>query len=346
LYYTNKENEILEKTNDASGMPFPAGRKGAALFKASFCPQKNTVLGIQKEEQDICNAHILKEIIVKTIVTRKFEEIVGEKKYSIHTHTIDQTPQEQALYQLILQEFNAICYTYYNSTGNSRKEAALRLIRQVMLLIKATSVPHLMDHYQGNNRPAKYQFIREMVSTWSNELVTIGCVFREAARDYAAYLQRAFPQRTVFYIDGTLTIVVRKKILLAFKASRNGILVCTQQSLKSSVNIPYCNKCIIEALQWNIPKISQFYFRFIRFDSLRHTEVHFVNYTYSIELNLLALLMKKEKLNDFIKTTNESTSEAVYASYGIDPSILDSLIEKFYDQDGAPHLHWGKQHIH
>jgi len=138
-------------------------------------------------------------------------------------------------------------------------------------------------------------------------------------------------------------VTKRKEILEQFRLSENGILVCTQQSLKSSVNIPYCNKCIIESLQWNIPKISQFYFRFIRFDSERHTEVHFVNYKNTIEINLLALLMAKEKLNDFIKTTNEKTSAAIYEQFGIDLNILDMLITKDWDDDGHLTLRWGNQ---
>ncbi|MBW7892928.1 MAG: helicase, partial [Chitinophagaceae bacterium] len=152
--------------------------------------------------------------------------------------------------------------------------------------------------------------------------------------------------RRLFYIDGENSVPKRKKTLEAFHRSGNGILVCTQQSLKSSVNIPYCNRCIIESLQWNIPRISQFYFRFIRFDSTRHTQVHFVNYENTIELNLLALLMAKEKLNDFIKTTNETTTAAIYEEFGIDLNILDSLIQKNYDADGKLYLTWGKQNIY
>jgi len=143
-----------------------------------------------------------------------------------------------------------------------------------------------------------------------------------------------------------MSIGSRIKTLEKLKRSSNGILICTQQSLKSSVNIPYCNKCIIEALQWNIPKISQFYFRFIRFDSVKHTEVHFVNYENTIELNLLALLMAKEKLNDFIKTTNVATTESVYEEFGVDLNILDMLIQKEYDREGKLTLNWGRQRLY
>jgi hypothetical protein len=53
--------------------------------------------------------------------------------------------------------------------------------------------------------------------------------------------------------------------------------------------------------------------------------------------------MAKEKLNDFIKTTNEKTSADIYEAYGIDLNILDMLITKEWDSDGKLLLRWGKQ---
>lgn len=342
VYRMDKDNNLKEVTNDQYGYPFPA-YTGGALFKASFCPQRSTVFGIRQDTQDIYNADLLKDIIAKTIITRKFEEIVGEKKYSIHTHSVCQNQSEQELYTLLMQDFLTVCHAYYTSTGNSRKEAALRLIRQIKLLIKATSIPHLMPHYKGDDIPNKYRQVTNLISSWPNELVTVGTIFKATAHSYYTYLKQQFPRRKLFYIDGEVPVARRKTILEQFRHSGNGILVCTQQSLKSSVNIPFCNKCIIESLQWNIPRISQFYFRFIRFDSIRHTEVHFINYRNTIEINLLALLMAKEKLNDFMKTTNEISTAAIYEEFGIDLNILDSLIQKEWDDNGKLTLRWGKQ---
>ena len=48
--------------------------------------------------------------------------------------------------------------------------------------------------------------------------------------------------------------------------------------------------------------MEQFYFRFIRLDSKEFTHVRFVLYEDSIEQNLMALVLTKERLNDFIKT--------------------------------------------
>jgi Helicase conserved C-terminal domain. len=86
-----------------------------------------------------------------------------------------------------------------------------------------------------------------------------------------------FPDRPIFIIKGDVTFKKRQSIIKEFEDTLNGILICTQQSLKSSANIPSCNDVILESLQWNIPKMEQFYFRFIRLDSKNQTQVHFVS---------------------------------------------------------------------
>ncbi|GGA92786.1 helicase-related protein [Puia dinghuensis] len=344
VYHIDQEGHIQARKNERQGEPFPP-HVGSALFRSCFCPLKSTVFGIQKDNQDVYNEEILKELINKTVITRKFEEIVGEKKYSIHVHHIKQNDAEKSLYTLLMKDFLKVCYDYYTRTGSERKEAGLRLVRQMMVLIKATSIPHKMKNYPGTTLPNKFQEIAALVNQWPNEYVTIGTTLKETADLYVKFLMVKFPNRKIFYIDGEMSVAARQKTLLQFKLSKNGILVATQQSLKSSVNIPFCNKCIIESHQWNIPKESQFYFRFIRFDSAGHTEIHYVNYWNTIEMNLTALLMAKEQLNDFIKTTNRTTTSDIYEEFGFDLNILDMLIQKNFDEKGNLYLTWGQQRL-
>ena len=156
-----------------------------------------------------------------------------------------------------------------------------------------------------------------------------------------------FPDRQIFLIKGDISFNKRKSILDEFEETENGILVSTQQSLKSSVNIPTCDKVIIESMQWNIPKISQYYFRFIRFNSKQNKEVHFITYDHTIEQNLLALLLSKERINEYIKTLDFKDQEDIYNEFDVDLSILDSIIEKETDDEGHTKLtlSWGKQKI-
>lgn len=343
IYETNKENEIEEYSNPFYMQPFPAYH-GYKLFKQCFCPNRTTVFGVKKETQDIYNIDILEKLISKTIITRKFREIVGKDIYKINQVNARQNPYEAEVYRKIIEEFYDMMH-YYHNTGNSRKESMLKLVRQLMLLIKSTSCPHLFKEY-GNKEilPGKYYKVFQLVDRFKNEKIAIGGVFLPTVNDYCKHLRERFPERPLYLIKGgSVSFQKRTSIIKEFEASENGILVSTQQSLKCSVNIPTCNKVIVESMQWNLPKIEQYYFRFIRYNSIGFTDVFFVTYEDTIEQNLLALLMAKERLNDFIKTLDYRDREDLYNEFGLSLDILDQVMEKQIDDEGKVRITWGRQ---
>lgn len=237
LYKMGKEEEIKEEENPFYNKPFPAWR-GHSSFKACFSPFKISVFGIQKFNQDIFNIEELRKILEKSVLTRTFEEIAGEKKYEIIPHYVDQNSAEEAVYRVIIDDFYRIMYDYFNNTGNSRKESGLKIIRQIQLLIKSTSFPHLLKEYHGKELPGKYYKIFEIIRGLKDQKVAIGTVYLKSAIDYYRKLKTEFPDRQVFLIKGDVSFKKRKDIIKQFEASSNGILVATQQALKSSVNIP------------------------------------------------------------------------------------------------------------
>jgi hypothetical protein len=342
IYYQDKDGEILSGSNDFYGLPFPA-RGGARLFKACFCPAKATVFGIERQSQDIYNREYLNELIAKTIITRKFKEFAGEK-YEIKTHTVTPHPCEAEVYRTILEEFCRICNLYFNSTGDSRKDAALRLIRQISLLIKACSVPNLITGYYGDRYPSKARMIARLLFGIKGK-AAIGCTTLAALDMYKRFISERFPGRPLFVIDGSVSFRQRQGIIQKFEATVNGVLACTQQSLKSSANIPSCNDVVLESLQWNIPKMEQFSFRFIRLDSRDKTRIHFVTYENSIEQNLMALVLAKERLNEFIKTGEVKGQSDIYGEFDISQSIIDSLLKREQDGEGKYHISWGSQRV-
>lgn len=341
-YIEDKEKNIICVDNESWGKPFMP-YYGNRLFKQCFNPSKSTVFGIQQQNQNIYNEAELRHIIETTIITRKFKEIAGDK-YVVLNQAVFQAPAERHVYRKILNDFHEIVNLYYETTGNSRKDAMLRIIRQMQLLIKATSTPQNFIEYEGSAPPNKAIAIFDKIAKY-NDKIAIGCITIEALEYYVAQIQERFPARPIFIIQGDVNFTKRGNIIDQFQATNGGILICTQQSLKSSVNIPACKLVFIEALQWNIPTIEQFYFRFIRYDSVGVTTVKFFNYHDTIESNLLALLMAKEKLNDYIKTLEYRDTENMYSEYGIDVSILDMLLTKEDDGEGNMRLTWGKQII-
>jgi SNF2 family DNA or RNA helicase len=243
-----------------------------------------------------------------------------------------------------MEEFCRICNLYFNSTGDSRKDAALRLIRQITLLIKACSVPNLMEGYSGERYPSKARIIAKLLFGIRGK-TAIGCTTLAALEMYKCFVSERFPHRSLFVIDGSVSFQKRQSIIQKFEATNNGVLICTQQSLKSSANIPSCNDVILESLQWNVPKMEQFYFRFIRLDSKDKTNVHFITYEDSIEQNLMALVLTKERLNEFIKTGEVKQQSDIYEEFDISQSIIDSLLKREQDSEGKFYIRWGSQRV-
>lgn len=137
----------------------------------------------------------------------------------------------------------------------------------------------------------------------------------------------------------------RKTIIERFENSQDGILLCTQQSLKSSVNIPSCRKVILEALQWNISKMEQFFFRFIRLDSVGTVNVTFVTYKDSIEQNLYALIATKERLTEFMKYGELREQSEIFDELDISLSLIEEMLQRGRDENGKLYIGWGGQKI-
>ena len=342
IYRENRDKEIEEERNRHYGEPFPAFR-GHVLFRACHCPGKSTVFGIEKQNQDVYNKEELAELIGKTVITRKFRDFAGEK-YKIRTHTVSPSEGEHEVYRVIIEEFCRICELYYNSTGDTKKDAGLRLMRQIKLLIKACSVPHLIEGYFGEGIPNKTRYIERLIRKIPGK-VAVGCTSIAAFDMYESHLRERFPERPLFVVKGDVAFKKRQGIVTEFDSTVNGILVCTQQSLSSSVNIPTCNDVILESLQWNIPKMEQFYFRFIRLDSKDLKDVHYVTYKDSVEQNLMALVLTKERLNEFIKSGEVKEQSEIFEEFDVTMSVIESLLVRERDREGRIHISWGSQRI-
>ena len=138
--------------NERVGKPFPA-HAGQALFKACFCPTRATVFGIEKENEDIRQEQHLRPLIRKTIITRRFADIAGDR-YSIKSQG---PPRTDTSGRCTVGDgrISTLVNHYFSSTGSHEKDAMLRIIRQIQLLIRACSVPHTFREYQGGEvRPA------------------------------------------------------------------------------------------------------------------------------------------------------------------------------------------------
>ena len=184
-----------------------------------------------------------------------------------------------------------------------------------------------------------------MVEEWNDEIVAIGVRHIPVLEEYQKAIEEAFPDRPLFVATGgNTTFAKRRALRKTLKESGNGILLCTQQSLPSSVNFEYVNKIIIPELHYNNSRMSQFYMRFVRYTSTEWKDIYFVTYAGSIESNLMQMVMAKEKLNLFMKGQDADLDE-IYEKFGVDYNLLSLLMRREADSEGKLRIRWGEQNI-
>jgi superfamily II DNA or RNA helicase len=338
-----KTGEFKEQNNRHYMKPFPAYNQ--SLFSACFSPKKATVLGVEKNNQNIRYSDKLAKLIEKTILVRSMFEVMDRDMVEFKTHRITQNSNEKEVYRKIMEEFHSMVRSYYGTTGNYRKDAMLRIIQQIMLMQKCVSIPHKLKEYNGYMEPNKYNKVVQIVEQNPNNKIALGATFIDSATYYYNKLRSEFPDRKIFLILGETSFKKREAIIEEFENTSNGLLISTQQSLSESVNIPSCDVVICEGLQYNIANIMQYIGRFTRLNSKNKTNVHFVTYLNTLEQNVLALLMSKQRINEFVKQLEYKEDADIFGEFGISLDIFNSIITKQYHEDGSVRLSWGQQQI-
>lgn len=345
IYHSDRDTGSINPAgNPYYGQPIPAYKRGYSLFSACHLPEKTTVFGVGERTQDIYNSDKLDEILAKTVITHSFEEVTGKQIKRIHQVPLLLAPAEMAVYKKVIKEFQSIQRQYFASTGNHRKDAMLRLMQQITLLLRVSAAPNTLLEYDGDT-PVKIMAAVEMAAQWDSEVVAIGVRHKVVLDAFAAAIREYLPDRPLFIVTGsTTTFAKRRALRKTLKASGNGILLCTQQSLPSSVNFEFVNKVLIPELHYNNASMSQFYMRFIRYTSTEYKDIYFLTYTNSLESNLMQMVMVKEKINLFMKGHDTDLDE-IYERFGIDYNLLAQLMHREKDEDGHFQIRWGEQMI-
>ncbi|HBJ1650932.1 TPA: methyltransferase [Clostridium botulinum] len=346
IYSTDKEsNELKQIKNKNHLLPFQPYKKGFEHFSSSFIPEKISVFGVSKFNQDIFNKEYLKNIIDKTIITRSLKEIIGRNLNVIHQIPCYFSSAEHTLYKTILEEFYSMSAEYQIHTGNSRKDSMFKILAQLNALLKACSTPHIFKEYCGNKISSKILKVFDLIDSFGHERVAIGCTRIKTVNVYYNELVKRYPNRKIFRITGQDTsLKQRKNLIEQMKQYNDCIILSTQQSLSCSMNIGFVDKVIITEMNWNDSSCGQYRARFSRMNSDNVTDIYNVFYKDSIEVNLLKLNMVKEKLCMFMKNEDLEEKE-LYDKYGINTWMLNNLMIKEKDLNGSINITWGNQQI-
>lgn len=262
----------------------------------------------------------------------------------IHQVPVRFADSERFVYRKAIEEFEKMRSNYFSSTGNLRKDAMMRLIQQITLLLRISAAPNTVHEYTGGT-PAKILKVLNMLDDMRDEIVAIGVRHKIVVNAYAEAIRERFPDRPLFVVTGsTTTLVARRKLRKTLRESKNGILLCTQQSLPSSVNFEFVDNVIIPELHYNNSRMSQFYMRFIRYNSTRQKNIYFVTYLGSIESNQMQMVLAKEKLNLFMRGQDTDLDD-IYERFGVDYDLLSVLMSREMDENGKMYIKWGEQNI-
>lgn len=338
------QDDLVSSPNPYYGMPIPAYKRGYALFSASHLPERVTVFGIGQKTQDIYNADVLDAILAKTVITRTFEEVTGKEIKRLHQVPLALSQEERDVYKIAMENFYTMRNNYFKTTGNSRKDSAMKLIQQIMLLLRISAAPDTVQEYTGDT-PVKIMAALEMVASWPDEMVAIGVRHKVVLDSYVKAFQMYMPDRPLFVVTGSTTSFAKRRALRdKLRQSKNGVLLCTQQSLPSSVNFEFVNKVLITELHYNNSGMSQFYMRFVRYTSTEFKDIYFLTYIGSIESNQMQMVLCKEKLNQFMRG-QDSDLNVIYEKFNVNFDLLSTLMQRQKDEDGKFQIRWGEQKI-
>lgn len=338
----NKDDELEYETNPYFHRPIPPYMNGYRLFTSCHIPKRITVFGVEQYFQDIYNKDALYALINKTAITRSYQELTGKKPPKIQQVVCEMREAEYALYQKAMEKYYEMEHLFAK-TGNRRKDAMLRIINQLTLLLRICAAPQTYREYQSREMPGKFLAVLNMLRSFQQSRVAIGVRHVAVAQQYYTIIRTYLPDRPLFFVTGAMPYPERLAIIDNMRKTTNGILIGTQQSFPSSVNIEFVEHCIIPEMHWNHSSMSQYYYRFCRYTSTTPLTVHFISYQQTVEANLLRLILSKEKLNLFMKGEELDDIE-IYEKFGIDPALLQNLmyIEK---TKFGPVLRWGQQMI-
>jgi len=310
---------VLSSINLNKYKPFPAYR-GFSMYKSAFNPSKVTVFGVKKQNQEIFNHEELASMLDYTVITRSFKEVTGRDIHKIHQDIIEPNTQEIALQESIKEGIKKFYGVHISSTGNDRKDAMLRLLHQMNLLFKSCALPTSFSEYPLKTS-SKYEHVKTYLDN-TDKHVAIGGMHISEMNVYKRWIERDYPEKTIFYIDGNVNIKKRKQIVKEMKGIPNSVLISTIGALKSSLNINYVDKILVVSLPWNFSQLDQFQKRYIRFDSKNFKNIHYVTLAGTIESNLIKLIVDKDSLVSFMKTKKLNSSTQL----NVDLDMLLSMI--------------------
>jgi len=254
--------------------------------------------------------------------------LLGYNPLKISTTTIYQTKAERALYKQVLEETRRFIEREMEESDNNRKANQLALAQAIRILQQTCSIPAHFPEYSGDANTSKRAHILNRCQTSDASHIAVGTIWKEAALDLVDFLQAAESTRQVFLFTGDESFNKRKDILAAFQAAPRAVLVTTQQSLRSSINVHAVSEVIADALPWNFSALEQWGRRFVRYNNVnRYVTLEILVCHGTLEERILGLLLRKENVAQIAAGDEECSDNELFDNYGIEGGELALLLD-------------------
>lgn len=112
-----------------------------------------------------------------------------------------------------MEKFYEIEREYYTSTGNSRKDAGLRALHQINLLLKSCAAFHTLKGYSDNNISSKFKCVFRDLEKLSNERVAIGCTSKSVVYEYERRINENLTEKLLHLLAKIWTYINEKAII-------------------------------------------------------------------------------------------------------------------------------------
>ena len=321
VVYNSEIRDFIEIGNPDFHRPY-VGRGAFAMFKRCHAPARPTVMGAERSIPTLPNRTELEEFLGCFRSRLRLRDLLDREPFERETVAVELPGAERALYDQFAEQAVEIARAHLAPSTSDRRATMLSLAQAIRLLQQVASMPGKFGlRAAGAKETALVELIRKCQATH----VAVGVIWRESVARLLPVLQREFPDREIVAFDGDDSFAQRRRKLNQLEAANRGLLLSTQQSIRSSLNLPIVSEVVAEAMPWNFTGLNQYTMRFCRLTSKALVKVRLLIAVGTIEERILGLLLRKQTVALPVAGDAINGEDELFSDYGIVAEDLDEL---------------------
>ena len=321
VVYNTDIRDFIEIGNPDFLRPY-VGRGAFAMFKRCHAPARPTVMGAERSIPALPNRETLEEFLGCFRSRLRLRDLLDREPFERETVSVELPVAERRLYDQFAKAAVEIARAHLAAGTSDRRATMLSLAQAIRLLQQVASMP---GKFGLRGAGAKENAVVELIRRSAATHVAVGVIWRESVERLLPVLQREFPDRVIVAFDGDDTFAQRRRKLDQLEAAPRGLLVSTQQSIRSSLNLPIISEVIAEAMPWNFTGLNQYTMRFCRLTSRALVKVRLLIAVGTIEERILGLLLRKQSVALPVAGDAFEGEDELFTDYGIVAEDLDEL---------------------